>query len=184
MGEYSDALALYRNAKWAELAVALCLWCLALGLYLWLKHRRFVRARPQQGHRGKDAEKAARRRLVPELPRRCAFYVLLFVLILVSCLWSYLSDLIPAERDRREGTYETYTGEITYEERLGGILTFAAFTDRSGNVQRVAIPAVLRSRLTENGAETGTFTGRIVWGSRSRVLVGAERMDGEMMTVE
>ena len=148
--------------------------CVALILYLYLERRRLRAARGRVSRAKKPAERTYEMRRSKKEKRRCIFYVSLFVLILASCLWSYLSDLIPAGRDQRDGTYIEFSGDITYEKQLGGILTFATIRDEHGSLQHLAIPTILRSQLLGTGAKPGTYRGRIVWGERSRIVVRME----------
>lgn len=171
MGIYAEALERYLNAKWVELVAALFLWCVALIFYLYLERRRLRAARSRVSRSKKPAERAYETRRCKKEKRRCIFYVSLFVLILASCLWSYLSDLVPAGHDQKNGTYIEFTGDITYEKQLGGILTFATIRDERGSIQHLAIPTILRLQLLETGAKPGTYRGRIVWGERSRIVV-------------
>lgn len=177
MGIYSEALERYLNAKWVELIAALFLWCVALILYLYLEHRRIRSARSRLDRAKKPADRAYEKRRHVKEKRRCGFYVSLFVLILASCLCSYLLDLIPAGHDQRDGTYVEFSGEITYEKQLGGILSFVVYRDAYGNQQRLEIPVVLRSRLLEPGTKPGTYHGKIVWGERSRIVVRFDPVD-------
>lgn len=171
MGIYAEALERYLSVKWVELVTALFLWCVALILYLYLERRRLRAARSRIIQSKKPAERAYETRRSQKEKRRCIFYVSLFVLILASCLWSYLSDLIPAGHDQTDGTYIEFSGDITYEKQLGGILTFATIRDDHGSIQHLAIPTSLRSQLLGTGAKPGTYHGRIVWGKRSRIVV-------------
>ena len=121
MGVYSDVIGRYLTAKWVELVIMLFLWSVALIFYLHLEHPRIVKARNQRDRSKKNGSlRVAQKRLTRER-RYCAFYVSLFALILGGCLWTYLTDMIPALRDRNNGAYTEYTGELACDDRLGGL---------------------------------------------------------------
>ncbi len=172
MGIYSEAISRYLTVKWVELVIMLFLWSVALIFYLYLERRRIVRARNQRNRAKKNGSlPAAQERLTRE-QKRCAFYVVLFLLILGSCLWSYLSDMMPAFRDRNNGAYSEYTGEMVCDDRLGGLISSVRITERDGTVRYLSIPISLRKNLLGGRKLSDTVHGRVVYGEESGVIVG------------
>lgn len=171
MGIYSETISRYLTVKWTELVVALFLWCVALILYLSLEHRRIVAARNRRDRALKNSSaRVAQSRLVKE-KRRCAFYVALFGLILASCLWSYLSDMIPAYRDLKAGSFEEYTGVLVCEERCGGLISSVEVTDQSGTVRQLSVQLSLRRQLLGGQDLPQGGRGTVVFGKESGVIV-------------
>lgn len=169
MGIFSEAMERYLNVKWVEMIAALFLWAVAVILYGYLEKKRLAKAKRKRAKQEKHTG-AKRKKMMPEF-MRCALYFSLFALILASCLWSYLSDLIPAAKDQNREAYEVYEGEFSYEEYLGGVVAFVGYTDRYGCEQRFEIPYFLREELS-SGEGTGNIRyGRFVYGKLSRVVV-------------
>lgn len=169
MGICSEALDRYLNLKWVEMIAALFLWAVAIILYGYLEKKKIANAKRKQ-ERKAGTTGVRVKKTVPELRRSVLFFAL-FVLILASCLWSYLSDLIPAAKDSYGENFVEYEGMLSYDEYLGGLFSFAGYTDASGNVQRLEVPYFLRAELKELAGERGVFRGCLVFGESSRVVV-------------
>lgn len=172
MGVYSDVIGRYLTAKWIELVIMLFLWSVALIFYLHLEHPRIVKARNQRDRSKKNGSlRVAQKRLTRER-RYCAFYVSLFALILGGCLWTYLTDMIPALRDRNNGAYTEYTGEIACDDRLGGLIASVRITGQDGTVRYLTLPVSVRSRLIGKEKLPAAARGTVAYGAESGVIVG------------